>query len=237
MRRDEVGRAKSETLKHFIDGMGVSVKVAAIPSDVDTDAVAVDALASCDVIVGCTDDFAGRELLNIALYAYAQPLIDIGLGGRVVDGPDGHPHLRYHFGRISTVLPESGQCLFCQGVIDQRRIQTQYARRANPTISEDELRERYLEAGETDAPGVGPFTSAAADFALATLFDLIKRFRRFPDEMRRDMVILDFVNMELRSNATQGRSDCPYCVTHEFLLLKESYRLDRPILGKRDAAL
>lgn len=232
--RSDVGEIKSYALKTFIEGIGLSVKVAAIASDIDSDQAAVDALASCDIIVGCTDDFAGRELMNAALYAYAQPLIDIGLGGKVDNGPDGHPYLRYHFGRISTILPESGQCLFCQGVIKDVWIQAQLARRENPDITSDELKERYLEDGGTDAPGVGPFTSASADFALATLFDLIKPFRRFPPELRRDMLFVDFLKMEINSHKTAGNYDCPYCRAHEFLLLKESCRLNRPFLGKRD---
>lgn len=230
----DVGQAKSDSLKTFIDGMELSVKVAAVKSDVDTDPAAVDALASCDVIVGCTDDFCGRELMNTSVYAYAQPLIDIGLGGMVDDGPDGHPYLRYHFGRVSVVLPESGQCLFCQDIIKEIWIQAQLARRDNPDITADELKERYLEDGGTDAPGVGPFTNACADFAVATLFDLVKPFRRFPPEVRRDMFFVDFVKMEIHSHDTVGNPCCPYCRAHEFLLLNESCRLNRPILGKRD---
>ena len=232
--KTDVGQVKSATLKTFIESIGLSVKVATVESDVDTDPVAVDGLASCDVIVGCTDDFAGRELMNAALYAYAQPLIDIGLGGKVGDGPDGQPYLRYHYGRISTILPESGQCLFCQGVLKDVWIQAQLTRRENPDITDEELRERYLEDGGTDAPGVGPFTSASADFALSTLFDLVKPFRRFPPEVRCDMFFLDFVKMEIHSHETVGERDCPYCCAHEFLLLDESCRLNRPFLGKRN---
>jgi molybdopterin/thiamine biosynthesis adenylyltransferase len=232
--RADVGEVKSATLKSFIEDIGLSVKVAAIDSEVDTHPTAVDALASCDVIVGCTDDFAGREVMNAALYAYAQPFIDVGLGGKIHDGADGQPCLRYHYGRISTILPESGQCLFCQRVINDTWIQAQLARRENPDITATELEERYLEEGGTDAPGVGPFTSASADFALATLFDLIKPFRRFAPEVRRDMFFVDFVKMEIHSHETEGDPTCPYCQAREYLLLRESCRLNRPFLGRRD---
>src|SRR6185312_5560552 len=62
--KSDVGQVKSDALKTFIEGMGLQVKVAAVASDVDADPTAVDALASCDIMVGCTDDFAGRELMN-----------------------------------------------------------------------------------------------------------------------------------------------------------------------------
>jgi hypothetical protein len=131
-------------------------------------------------------------------------------------------------------MPESGQCLFCQGILHNTWIRTQFERRKNPDLSEEEMKEKYLEDGDTDAPGVGPFTSAAADFAVATLFDLVKPYRSFPPEIRKDFFKIDFVKMEISSHLTDGDPDCQYCYVKHFLLLKESNRLNRPILGKRD---
>ena len=234
LRAKDIGDKKSRKLKEFIDDIGLSTKVGVCESKIDEDPLALDALASCDVVFGCTDDFAGREVVNIALYVYAQACIDLGLGGRILDDETGQPVLRYHFGRISTIMPETGQCLFCQGVIRDVWIQAQLARRANPGITNEELKEKYLDDGGEEAPGVGPFTSATADFALATLFDLIKPFRRLPPELRRDMFYVDFVKMEINSHQTKINSECSYCEQHNFLLIKEKYRLQRPLLGKRD---
>ena len=50
---------------------------------------AIDALSSCDVVFGCTDDQIGREVLNTAVYVYAQPYIDVGLGGLVSNDAQG----------------------------------------------------------------------------------------------------------------------------------------------------
>lgn len=234
LRGDDVGYKKSLKLKDYIDSIGLSSKVAAFDAKIDGDPLSLDALASCDVVFGCTDDFVGRDVMNIALYVYAQILIDLGLGGRILDDNTGQPVLRYHFGRISTIMPEIGQCLYCQDVIRDVWVQTQLARRENPNITKEELKERYLEDGGEEAPGVGPFTSATADFALSTLFDLIKPFRRYPQELRRDMFQVDFVKMEFSSHQTRQNPDCPYCRQHDFLLMKEVYRLQRPMLGKRD---
>lgn len=235
LRTNDVGENKAHRLKDFISSIGLSVNVAAYESEIDTDPEALDSLSSCDVVFGCTDDFAGRAVLNTALYIYAQILIDVGLGGRISEDDDGQPVLRYHYGRISSILPEAGDCLFCQGVVRDIWIRTQLARRENPDINKEELRERYLEDGNTGAPGVGPFTNASSDFAVATLFDLIKPFRKFPPALRRDMYLVDFVTMEIRSYQTEENHDCPYCRQHDFLLLRESCRLNQPFLGKRDA--
>jgi len=232
-RDQDVGSKKALKLREYIESIGLSIKVAAIDAKIDQCPAAVDALASCDVVFGCTDDFVGREVMNLALYAYAQLLIDMGLGGRIINDQSGQPMLRYHFARISTISPESGQCLFCQGVIKDNWIQTQLARRVNPNITQEELRDRYLEDGGEEAPGVGPFTSATADFALATLFDLIKPYRMFSDELRRDMIQIDFVKLDISSHQTRRNFECPYCEKHRFLLMDETYRLQRPMLGKR----
>lgn len=232
---EDVGEVKSLRLKAFIDSIGVPVNVVAYPALVDSDPATLDAIASCDVVFGCTDDFIGRQALNTALYVYAQLLIDTGLGGSIGEGVDSHPFLRSHFGRISTIFPESGQCLFCQDVVREIWVRTQQARRENPNLTAEQMKERYLEDGGTDAPGVGPFTSASADFALATLFDVVKPFRKFPPEVRRDMFIIDYVTMQIRSYETEETPDCPYCGQHDYLLLKEQYRLNQPFLGKRDA--
>jgi molybdopterin/thiamine biosynthesis adenylyltransferase len=231
-RLTDIGSNKALVLQHFVNEIGLSTQIAAYECYVDSDPSAVDALSSCDVIFGCTDDQIGREVVNIAVYAYGLAYIDVGLGGQIGQTPEGDPVLRYHFGRISTMLPEFGECLFCQGVVSERWIQHQYALRDNPNLSAEEAAERYLQGGGEQAPGVGPFTSAVADFGVATLFDLLKPFRKFPPELRRDAFRIDFVKMEFRSVQEKNDAACPFCGTHELLLSPEKYRLHRPALGR-----
>jgi molybdopterin-synthase adenylyltransferase len=232
----DVGRNKAHILQDFIRALALPIKIVGLDTLVDTDGAAIDALSTCDFIFGCTDDQIGREVLNTAAYVYAQPYIDVGLGGQVSTDGDGRPYLRYHYGRVSTILPEEGECLFCQGVIRDDWIRHQYALRENPDLAPAEARDRYLEGGGEQAPGVGPFTSAVADYGVATLFDLLRPFRRFPDELRWDAFSIDFIKMSHRSKQEQNDTDCPYCYKREYLLLKEEYRLNRPMLGKPDAA-
>lgn len=236
MRVDDVSEPKASVLNTFIDSIGLPVTVASIVDVVDS-TVAIDALSSCDAVIGCTDDQIGREIMNAALYVYAQPLIDVGLGGHVDSDSCCNAVLRNHFGRVSTILPEFGQCLCCQGVIREPWIRHQEALRNNPDLTEEEARERYLEGGGEEAPGVGPFTSAVADYGVATLFDLLRGFRKWPPTLRKDIFYLDFVLMELRSPEALQSSDCSYCGVRHYLLQPERYRLDRPALGQPDVAL
>jgi molybdopterin/thiamine biosynthesis adenylyltransferase len=232
----DVGKNKAHILQDFVRSLGLPSKIVGLEALIDKDASAVDALSTCDFIFGCTDDQIGREVLNTAVYVYVQPYIDVGLGGQVSTDSEGRPYLRYHHGRISTILPEEGECLFCQGVIRDDWIRHQYALRDNPDMAPAEARDRYLEGGGEQAPGVGPFTSAVADYGVATLFDLLRPFRKYPGELRWDAFSLDFIKMSHRSRQERNNSDCPYCRKKEYLLLEEKYRLNRPMLGKPDAA-
>jgi hypothetical protein len=234
--RSDVGKNKAEIFKRYISSLDLGTDVSALSTCVDTPE-GVDALASSDIIFGCTDDQIGREILNTTSYAYAQPFIDVGLGGQVVQDANGRPYLRYHHGRISTILPEAGECLFCQGVLTEQWIRREYALRENPNMDDSQARERYLEGGAEQAPGVGPFTSAIADLGVATLFDLLAPFRKFPNELRWDAFSLDFVKMELQSRRALNDPNCPYCGSRQFLLMQEKSRLNRPSLGVRDVAL
>jgi DNA-directed RNA polymerase subunit RPC12/RpoP len=122
-------------------------------------------------------------------------------------------------------------------VLTEQWIRRDYALRENPMMDEAQARERYLEGGAEQAPGVGPFTSAIADFGVATLFDLLAPFRRYPDELRWDAFSLDFVKMALQSSRARNDANCPYCGCRHFLVMREKQRLNRPSLGIRDAAL
>jgi hypothetical protein len=235
-RRSDVGENKAHLLDSFIRSIGLPTDVSSFAGRVDT-AQGVDAIASCDAIFGCTDDQIGRELLNVAAYAYALPYIDVGLGGQVGKDASGRTYLRYHHGRVSTILPEAGECLFCQGVLTEQQIRREFALRENPSLTEAEARERYIEGGLDHAPGVGPFTSATADLGVATFYDLVAPYRKFPGELRWDAFSIDFLRMSFQSFSPRNDCDCPYCGTHQFLSLRESRRLNRPILGTRDVAL
>ncbi len=233
-RRRDIGKAKAPVLQQYIQDLDLPVTVASFESLVDCDPATVDAISSCDLVFGCTDDEIGREALNAACYLYALPYIDVGLGGVVAADARGEPKLRNHFGRVSVIMPEAGECLFCQGVISDIGIAREAALRESPSLTEDDLQERYLDGGAEGSPGVGPFTSATADFAVATLFDLLRSYRRYPPELRRDLFIVNFVTLEFSSHAQKANSECEYCGTRGFLLKQSEYRLGRPALGRRN---
>ncbi|CQR44876.1 Molybdopterin biosynthesis protein MoeB [Thiomonas sp. CB3] len=231
-RKVDVGHNKAEIARNFIQSMGINVQATAIDALVDVNPDAIDALMACDIVFGCTDDDLGRQALNAAVSFYGLAYIDLGLGGRIDTGSDGIPRMTHQHGRVSMVLPEYGECLYCQQVTNDRDASRQQAIRDNPDITEDELRERYLDGGRVQSPGVGPFTSAVADLGVATLFDLIQPYRNLPGELRRDLICIDFVRMTTFSMAQRNDVTCVYCGTRKQKLRATPYRLGRPQLGR-----
>jgi molybdopterin/thiamine biosynthesis adenylyltransferase len=234
---EHIGRDKAQSLKEFIDSIGLEVSVSAINCFLDKSGEAIDALSSADIVFGCTDDQAGRNIMNQAIYYYAQAYIDAGLTGRVDFDDDGQPYLRDHRGRVSCILPENGACLRCQHVVTDQMLKYEQAMKDNPELSKlDPLtlaREYYLVGGGEQAPGVGPFTSATADNAVATFFNLVRPYRKLPSDLRQDNIWIDFVHMSIHSNEPTDDHECLNCRTHLLLLRKEGkYRLEMPQLGE-----
>lgn len=233
----DVGESKAATLARYIRDLGLPVAVGAIQAYVNESPEAIDAISSADLVFGCTDDVAGREVLNQAVYYYCQGLIDCGLTGIIDLDQERQPYLRDHRGRVSTVLPEYGACLRCQGVVTEEKLSYESALSARPELAEldsETLRkEYYLVGGGERAPGVGPFTSATADMAVATLFDLVRPYRRLPSDISRDNIWYDFVHMAIHSNMPKDNAECFCCGPNGLLHKPENgYRLDMPSLGK-----
>ena len=241
-RGKDIGKNKATSLKVFIDSLELNVCVSAINGFLSESIEALDALSSADVIFGCTDDIAGRNLMNQALYYHAQVYIDCGLTGRIDAHEDGDPYLRDHRGRVSCILPESGACLRCQRVVTDDNLKYEQAIKDNPELAKLDpvtlKRDYYLVGGGEQAPGVGPFTSATADNVVATFMNLVRPYRNISDELRQDNIWIDFVHMTIHSNEPVDDPDCICCRTGFLLLRKEGkYRLEMPKLGEINATV
>lgn len=233
----DVGQNKAEALCAYLRSLGLPTLVSCVGDYLEDHRAAVDALSSADVVFGCTDTVTSRDLLNEALYYYGFVLIDCGLTGAIAPGADGKPRLIEHRGRISVIQPETGACLRCQGVVTDNKLRYELAVKQNPELkkldAETLLREHYLIGGGEVAPGVGPFTSATADLAVASLFDLIHPFRQLGGDFRPDNIWQDYVHMSYHSNEPPNYSaDCFCCGTRAILIKRErAVLLDRPALG------
>ena len=165
-------RPKVEVLAREITELGVGCRVVPVRRWIG-DPLCRDALRSCDVIFGCTDDHDGRLLLNRLAYFYLIPVIDMGLA--IDPGADGY-RLRDLTGRITILFP-GAPCLLCRGTIDPSEARDEDLRRRSPEEYERRKREAYVRGGGDPAPAVVTFTTATACLAVDELIQALTGFR------------------------------------------------------------
>jgi molybdopterin/thiamine biosynthesis adenylyltransferase len=231
----DIGHKKAESLSTFIKSLDLIISVTTISNFLNGEAI--DALSSADVILGCTDDIYGRDLMNQALYYYGLAYIDLGIAGNVSIDASENPFLQSQKGRVSCILPESGNCLRCQGVVTDQKLSNEQKFKANPELldldAETLAKDFYIFGAGVQSPGIGAFTSATADNAVATFMNLITEFRKLPADLRQDNIWIDFINMSIHSNDPKNDPECIYCRKKILLLKSEGkYRLGMPQLGK-----
>lgn len=165
-------RSKVDVLAREIAELGLGCRVVPIRRWVG-DPACRDALKSCDVIFGCTDDNDGRLLLNRLAYFYLIPVVDMGLA--IEPHPVGGG-VRELSGR-ATILAPGGSCLLCRQIVDPALAREEELKRRNPVEYERRKREAYVRGGGNPAPAVVTFTTATACMAIDELLQGLTNFR------------------------------------------------------------
>ncbi|MFK4380810.1 HesA/MoeB/ThiF family protein [Bradyrhizobium sp. USDA 223] len=164
-------RLKVDVLGEAIAGIGLPISVARIPHHVE-DIEARDALKSCDVVFGCTDDHLGRNVLNRLAHFYFIPIIDLGL---LID-PRSDGGYDAFDGRVTVVQPGS-PCQVCRGLIKSDIMLHEGLRRKDPAVYEQRRRAGYVADAADPSPVVVTFTTEVATMAVNELFQRLNVFR------------------------------------------------------------
>lgn len=199
----EAAMAKVDVLAREIEAAGLGVEVARFKGWIGDPGVR-DAVRSCDVIFGCTDDHDGRLFLNRLAYFYGIPVIDMGL--RVLPATEGRP---YEMGARVTVLAPGTTCLLCRGLVDPRIAAEEALRRTDPAEYDRRKAEAYVSGGGDPAPAVVTFTTETACMAVNEFLQALTGFRGpggMKEERRRR-----FETCEDRANTARPRPECEMC--------------------------
>jgi molybdopterin/thiamine biosynthesis adenylyltransferase len=193
---------KVTVVARSITELGLGVRVVPMEAWVG-DPGCRDALRSCDIIFGCTDDNDGRLFLNRFAYYYLTPVIDVGLA---IDVSRAEPlEIKCLDGRVTVVAPTYA-CLGCRGVIDNAAAQAEILKRNDPAEYERRKAEAYV-AGEGDPrPAVVTFTTEVATMAINEMLHRLQGFRG-PD----GAVIQRVRKFHLGEDLRPGRSPTPGC--------------------------
>lgn len=196
---------KVEMLKRQIAEMGLGIRVVGIPHWVGSEKCR-DALKSCDLIFGCTDDNDGRMLLNRYAYFYATPVIDMGLAIEVKACDP--PEIKVLDGRVTVIAPEH-TCLICRGIVDSQQAYEENLSRANPEEYERRKVEAYVSGEKNPSPAVVTFTTEVATMAVNELLHRMHGFRG-PNGATPHRVRKFHLNEDLRPGE-KPKDGCPFC--------------------------
>ncbi len=201
-------RPKTEVLAREIADLALGVRVVPFPGWISSEA-SRDALKSCDVIFGCTDDHDGRLFLNRFAYFYLRPVIDMGL---LMDKkPSGG--FQSMSGRVTVLVPGS-PCLLCRKIADPQLAAEESLKRANPTEYERQRRERYIRGGGDPAPAVVTFTTETACMAVSEMLQAFTDFRDSGGWAWQRVRYFD-TNEDRQQGAKQSTS-CPICSSQRY---------------------
>lgn len=166
-------RPKVEVVADGVAACGLGTRVVAIESWVG-DPACRDALRSCDVIFGCTDDNEGRMFLNRFAYYYTTPVIDIGLAVDISHGDE--PVVNALDGRVTVIMPHN-TCLLCREVVSATAAEIEKLRRLHPAEYRQRKAEAYVQGEGNPSPAVVTFTTELACMAANELIHRLQGFR------------------------------------------------------------
>lgn len=170
---DEV--AKVEIARRAIEAMGLGTKVEPHRCDL-VSREAVDAVAGCDIIIGCVDSAEGRDVLNRISTWHLLPYIDVGVA--IVALPDGT--IDQVNGAVHYIQPGRSS-LLSRRAYRAEQVAADAMRRRDPARYAALRREKYIEGANEDAPAVVTVNMLIASLAMNELLARLYPIRNAPN--------------------------------------------------------
>lgn len=203
-------RLKVDAVGEAIAGIGFPLAVVRFPYDVD-DNRCRDALRSCDIIFGCTDDHLGRNLLNRIAHFYLIPVIDLGL----LIEPNKKSGYDAFDGRVTVIQP-GNPCQVCRALIQPERMLEEDLRRHDPILHEQRRRAGYIPNAPDPSPVVVTFTTEVATMAVNELFQRLIGFRGILGSCSERVRRLNEVKDADTVPEGQSRPECKLCYQRRY---------------------
>jgi molybdopterin/thiamine biosynthesis adenylyltransferase len=170
-----------------------------------------DALRSCDVVFGCTDDHLGRNFLNRLAYFYMIPVIDMG----VLIDPNEQGGYDSFDGRVTVVQP-GYPCQVCRQLISSQKMLEEGMRRNDPARYEQYRRAGYVEGGTDPSPAVVTFTTEIAAVAVNEFLHRLTGFRGPQGHCAERVRRFDWIKDSDMIPGGKRNADCPLCALRKY---------------------
>jgi molybdopterin/thiamine biosynthesis adenylyltransferase len=205
----DAGRAKTEALRDYITGAGIGTRVRTIKNWVGSEE-SRDAIKTCDIIFGCTDDNAGRIFLNRFAPFYLIPVFDMGI---VIEPSKEEPTTILALqGRLTVIYP-GNICLLCKEIVSPKLAAEENLKRSDPLGFERQKEEAYVIGGGNPSPAVITFTTEVATMSVNELLNRITGFKKNGAE---NNIMRFFDRCEDGKPGAKRREDCPICSNNKY---------------------
>lgn len=118
-RESDISKPKTKVILRMVKGASRGLRVTLVAEKFPAQK-AVDALKRCDLMISCVDSFHSRDQLNTFAWRHLIPLIDIGIGTRVIES-DGRIGLNRLAGHMHVYIP-GGPCMQCTGLVSDEKV-------------------------------------------------------------------------------------------------------------------
>lgn len=200
----DAGRPKVEVLHNYLANAGIGTRIRSIKDWVGS-TKCQEALKSCDLIFGCTDDHSGRIFLNRFAHFYLTPVFDMGI---VIEPSKTEVGIINALqGRLTVIFP-GNICLLCREIVNPNIAREESLKRTDPMGYERQKDEAYVEGGANPSPAVITFTTEIATIAVN---ELINRITGYKKQGPQNSFMRLFDRGEDHKPGAKQREECPIC--------------------------
>lgn len=205
----DAGNSKVDVLKDYITGAGIGTRVRVFKGWVGSPDCR-EAVKSCDMVFGCTDDHSGRIFLNRLAHFYLIPVFDMGIV--IEPDPNDTANLLALQGRLTVIFP-GNICLLCRGEVNPTLAAEEDLKRNDPMGYERLKDEAYVVGGGNPSPAVITFTTEIATVAVN---ELINRITGFKKKGAENNFMRYFDRGEDGKPGAKQRHGCPICFERNY---------------------
>lgn len=194
-----LGRRKVDIAADAIVAMGLRTKVTILTQSLHSPAI-IQALAGCDVVIGCVDNREARQILCRLAAFYLLPYLDTGVAIHATGTGD----IQSVTAAIHYLRP--GQSFLSRGVFDEDALRAEALARSDPSHHAELAGAGYVSGVQVDRPAVMPLNMVAAGWVVMDLLDRVHAYR---DAEQRQYLDETFLSIDL--GFVQGRNDSSLC--------------------------
>lgn len=201
----ERGVSKIEAVAEGIRRIGIDTEVITVYKNL-AGRIAIETVASADVVFGCMDSIEGRYILNRLATYYSLPYFDIGI--RLL--ADGEMGVNEVCGTVHYLQP-GGSSLLSRELFSMNDVAADALRRRDPVAYKQQIVDGYIRGSKEQRPAVISVNMLAASLAVN---EFLARLHPYRDEANAAFASVGFSLASMEFYTDPDGEPCPLLKPH-----------------------